>query len=232
MIMSPDEPASLPPHSKVTVRLTGTQETLLVPLMARAHDAQRARPLLNDAHAGQVLERVDHDLAKFGATSPVGVGTRDLCVVRARQLDDWAAAFLARHRDSGGATVVHLACGLDSRCLRLDWAGPGMRWYDVDLPDVVALRRQLVPPPARGDYRLLAADVCAEDWLRALPADRPTLVVMEGLTPYFTEAEGRRLFARLAGHFTAGGQILCDGVGPAMRRLGGLLGITSATGAV
>ena len=217
-----------------------------MPLMARAEDAARTEPILGDRHAADILRRLDADLSKFRAESPFGMGSRDMCLVRARQFDEWAAEFLAKHPT---ATVVHLACGLDTRCHRLDWASAGreVRWLDYDLPDVVQLRRRLVPPPDRGDYQLRAADVTQDAWLRQIPTDRPTLVLMEGLTPYFDEATGKRLIQRLTEHFSppvspprpddeiaahahGGHQLVCDGVGSAMKFFGGLLSITRATG--
>ncbi len=59
-------------------------------------------------------------------------------------LDSWAAEFLAAHPDG---LVLHLACGLDSRPLRV--ARPASAaWIDVDYPDVIALRRRLYDLPA------------------------------------------------------------------------------------
>ena len=43
--------------------------------------------------------------------------------------------------------MVHLGCGLDSRVFRLD-PGPGVEWYDVDYPAVIALREKLFPTRA------------------------------------------------------------------------------------
>ncbi|MGA8112801.1 MAG: hypothetical protein WCA46_03955 [Actinocatenispora sp.] len=43
-------------------------------------------------------------------------GNQLLVALRARRIDDWAGAFLARNPD---ATVLQLGCGLDSRMLAL-----------------------------------------------------------------------------------------------------------------
>ena len=82
-----------------------------------------------------------------------------LVTVRTAQYDIWASQFLAVHPH---ATVVHLGCGLDSRVFRLD-PGPGVEWYDVDYPAVIALREKLYPtrdrvPPGChfGDRSVLA----------------------------------------------------------------------------
>ena len=46
-------------------------------------------------------------------------------------LDQMVGAFLEEHPD---ATVVNIACGLDTRVYRLD--NGQVRWYNLDLPDL------------------------------------------------------------------------------------------------
>ncbi|KAH9887535.1 putative polyketide synthase protein [Xylariomycetidae sp. FL2044] len=215
------EPAMKRSYPKVKIALTGTPETTLVPLIAKALDARHPRPLLNDPWASTVLEQLDHDdLAKY----KIGDRERVTYAQRARYLDRWTAEFLARHPR---ATVVHLACGLDSRSLRLPWRQrEGVRWIDLDLPAVVAIRRQLLPSPspsnpAKGDcgeYALVGADVTDDAWLRAIPADRPTVVIFEGLSMYLPEPVGKDLIRRLVGRFPTG-QLLFDAVGSVVVRL-------------
>lgn len=189
------------PKAKIT--LTGTQETMLATLCGRAYDATTARPVLGDEWAARVLDQVDYDFARAGMnpTSAAGVA------LRARQLDRWTAGFLAGHPE---ATVLHLACGLDARALRVEH-GRGVRWVDLDLPDVVELRERLLPEPA-GDYRLVAASVVDDGWLAEVPADRPTLAVFEGLSMYLREADGRRLIERITDRFPSG-ELVFDAYG-------------------
>jgi O-methyltransferase involved in polyketide biosynthesis len=98
--------------------------------------------------------------------------------------------------------------------------GPGVRWVDIDLPDVMDLRQQLVPTP-EGDYRLLSASVIDVDqWLNSIPADRPTVVVFEGLTMYLHEDEGRRMVDAIVNRFAStGGQLVFDCSGSMVIRL-------------
>ena len=58
--------------------------------------------------------------------------------MRVREFDRMARKFLEEHP---GAVVVHIGCGLDTRFKRLE--DLQVEWYDLDLPDVIALRRQL-----------------------------------------------------------------------------------------
>lgn len=182
------------------VTLTGPQETMLATLYGKALDFRTARPILGGRLAVEVLDQIDYDFRKAGMnpTSAAGVA------LRSRQLDDWTRAFLTDHPS---ATVLHLACGLDARPFRI--AHPEtVRWVDVDLPDVIALREQLLPTPP-GDYRIVAGSVTDAGWLESVPADRPVCAVFEGLTMYLHPADVRRLVERITGRFPAG-QLLFD----------------------
>lgn len=182
------------------ITLTGAQETMLATLYGKALDSRSPNSILRDSESDVAVRRIDYDFRRTGikATTAAGVA------LRARQLDDWTAEFLAQHPR---ATVLHLACGLDTRVHRIA-PPPSVRWLDVDLPSVLELRTRLLPIPA-GDYRMVGASVTDEAWLDAVPADRPTVAVFEGLTMYLHKADGKRLVQRLTGRFPSG-QLLFD----------------------
>ncbi|GGS46174.1 putative polyketide synthase protein [Planobispora rosea] len=208
-------------REKITLR--GTQETMLATLYGRALDSRSPRSILRDHEAARAVRRIDYDFRKMGMTATTAAGV----ALRARQLDEWTAEFLAVHPE---ATVLHLACGLDTRVHRLG-PPPSARWFDVDYPEVVELRERLLPRP-EGDYRTIGASVTDDGWLDAIPADRPAVAVFEGLTMYLRKEDGRRLIQRITGRFP-GGQLLFDGYGtvgirmqklvPAVRRSGATL---------
>jgi methyltransferase (TIGR00027 family) len=183
------------------VRLTEARETLLVTLYGRALDARAAHPILGDAMAADAVDEIDYDFAAAG----VHAGVAASVVVRAKFLDRWVHEFLDAH--PGEATVVHLGAGLDTRVWRID-PGPGVEWYDVDFPDVVALRRQLFP--ARAGHHQIGASVTDDGWLELIPTGRPTLVLAEGLSMYLTEAQGITLLRRVTDRFNGGTTIAFD----------------------
>lgn len=135
----------------------------------------------------------------------MAVGDRFPVVLRARRIDEWAKSFLAEHRE---ATVLQLGCGMDSRAFRLA-PDSGARWYDVDLPEVAELRRQVYEKPS--GYQLIGASVTEREWLEEIPNDRPTLVIAEGLFMYLTEADVRGLLSRITERFPSGA-LLFDGM--------------------
>ncbi|MFE3450177.1 class I SAM-dependent methyltransferase [Nonomuraea sp. NPDC059194] len=203
------------------VTLTGAQETLLATLYGRALDARSRRPVLGDDQAVDAVRRIDYDFRRTGMTATTAAGV----ALRARQLDEWLRQFLAAH---SSATVLHLACGLDTRAHRV--ARPAtVRWVDVDFPEVIALRERLLPTPD-GDYTQLAASVTEEGWLERVPADRPTVAVFEGLTMYLRPEDGRRLIERITGRFPSG-ELLFDVYGTAGIRMQKLVPTLRRTGA-
>lgn len=187
------------------VRLTGERATLLATLYGRALDAASPRSILHDTMAAEAVRSIEFDFSTTGMRP----GDDAAVALRASYFDRWTRAFLDGHP---AATVLHLGCGLDTRVYRVD-PGPGVRWFDVDYPDVIDLRRQLYP--AREGYELIGSSVTDPAWLDRVPADLPVLVVAEGLTMYLDEAEGRSLVKRIVDRFP-GGQFAFD----ALSRLG------------
>ncbi|MFF0625160.1 class I SAM-dependent methyltransferase [Streptomyces sp. NPDC004296] len=195
--VDPPDPPDPPKSAKARhpVRLTGAKETLLATLYGRALDSRAPRPILGDTMAVDAVRRLDYDFGKLR----VGPGAAAAVALRARQLDIWTARFLATHPE---ATVVHLGCGLDTRVHRLA-PGPGVQWFDVDFPEVIDLRRQLFTEPP--GYTAIPSSVTDPAWVARVPADRPTMIVAEGLLMYLTERDGTALLRRLMAHAPGGG---------------------------
>ncbi|WP_193048142.1 class I SAM-dependent methyltransferase [Mycolicibacterium baixiangningiae] len=179
---------------KASVDLHGAAQTMLTTLYLKALDADFDRPVLGDRYAREAIGRLDYDWSDLGITRRWA----PLVTVRSAQYDLWAAQFLAAHPES---TVVHMGCGLDSRVFRLD-PGPGVQWYDLDYPAVIALREKIYPTRAR--YHLVPASATDPAWLDRIPADRPVLVLAEGISMYLTEHDGVALLRRIVDRFPSG----------------------------
>ena len=125
------------------------------------------------------------------------------------------------------ATVLHVGCGMDSRVFRVD-PPANVRWFDVDYPDVIDLRRQLFPE--RGaSYHLIGARLDDLRWLDEVPRDRPGLLVAEGVLHYLSEAEVKALLNAVVAHFPSG-QMIFDICNPfIVKRAGSNVGGTGAT---
>jgi O-methyltransferase involved in polyketide biosynthesis len=179
---------------KVSVDLSGPAQTMLTTLYCKALDADFDRPILGDGFAKETVDRIDYDWRELG----IAPRWTPLVTVRTAQYDIWASQFLAAHPH---ATVVHLGCGLDSRVFRLD-PGPGVEWYDIDYPAVIALREAVFP--TRLQYHLVATSATDPSWLDRIPADRPTLLLAEGVSMYLTERDGVVLLQHVVDRFPSG----------------------------
>ena len=91
---------------------------------------------------------------------------------------------------------MNLGCGLDDRRRRID--NGLVRWFDLDLPEVIKLRRRFLPETER--MRFIASSVLDLTWLDQLPdeAGARCLFLAEGLFMYLPPDGVRTLVTTLA----------------------------------
>lgn len=176
----------------VKVALQGVEETMLLPLWARAAETARSRPIIRDEQAVRMVAAIDYDFRIFGRNWQNEVIMQTAIAVRTEILDRAVRDFIARHPDG---VVVNVGAGLDTRFYRLD--NGRLRWFDVDLPRAIAMRRQFLAESDR--HRFVTRSFLDPDWLDDIGAgDAPMLVIAEGLFMYFEEAQVRGFFTGLA----------------------------------
>jgi O-methyltransferase involved in polyketide biosynthesis len=171
-------------------QLGAVQQTLFIPLAARARESRRKRPVLADHKAVAMVESIGYDTAKYGR----GAGGA-ITVLRTTIFDYWVRSFLADHP---AGTVVELGSGLNTRCERVD--NGQVHWIDLDLPDTIELRRRFFTDTDR--RQMVAASVLDEGWL-ATVADcgGPYFFAAEGVLVYLPEEQVRQVLTRIAGRF-------------------------------
>ena len=202
------------------VRWGSVEWTNLCTLYLRAYESRSPAPILGDTAAAEAVDRIEYDWARMRRAMRPG-SNQYMVTMRAKQFDDWSGDFLRRHSN---AVVLYLGCGMDTRVFRLH-PPDTVQWFDVDQPNVIALRRKLYDD--RDGYRMIGSSVTDEAWLDEIPTDRPMLVVAEGLVMYLTEPEVRTLLQRLTDRFGSG-ELVFDTVSPIGPRLSKVLtkGIT------
>jgi O-methyltransferase involved in polyketide biosynthesis len=193
--------------------MSGVAETLLITLYIRAIESQRPDALMKDERAEALVRQMDQDflqkkLAKVEDYSQVAI------ILRSREFDRHARDFLASHPE---AVVVNIGCGLDTRFERVCSEQPDngrVEWYDLDLPEVIALRRKLIGGEGE-HYHLLACSVLDVAWLDVVSAhrQRPFLFLAEGVLMYFDEAQAKSLVLTLKRHFS-GAELVFDAFSP------------------
>ncbi|MGW7352991.1 class I SAM-dependent methyltransferase [Streptomyces sp. NPDC054784] len=172
--------------------LTGVAETTLWTLYHRVLDARDPRSALHDPKAVELLDALDHPFEdRFGDGS---WGQAQGAGLRALTYDDEVRRFLARHPEG---TVVALGEGLETQFWRVD--NGRVRWLSVDLPEVAALRRRLLPDTDR--RRTLARSAVDPRWMDEVDASRGVLVTAQGVLMYLRPDEAYGLVAECAARF-------------------------------
>lgn len=186
-------------------------ETLLIPLYYRAKESRRKNPILNDKVAEGLVDSLEYDYSRFDGAKLSEVG----CVVRGWFFDRAVRRFIGKHAD---AVVVNVGCGLDTRFQRI---GDGKAvFYDMDLPEVIALRRELIPEQPGNPY--IAASLLDAGWLDDLRRRHPDahfIFVVEGVLMYFYEKQVKTFLHHVAERF-GGGELWFDVCGTMMSRHG------------
>ena len=172
------------------IRLSGVPETMLQTVYARARESM-GRGAICDKKAEEIIGRLDYDFSLAEKDTAMRSGV----IARTIVLDRLVGAWLAEHP---GAVVVNIACGLDTRCYRMSGYA---HWYNLDLPETIAVRQKLLPE--HGEISQIAMSAM-EDWGDLIAEQgAPALVIIEGLTMYLSEADVKKIFAVIAARFQA-----------------------------
>jgi O-methyltransferase involved in polyketide biosynthesis len=191
--------------------LDAVSETLFLPLYALALESRAKQPILIDRETVRITEDLNRTFANSdrrlyrnlarGRLPRAAVAT---VALRIRHFDEVVATFLEREPEG---IVVSLGCGLSNRRSRVD--SGTMRWFDLDLPAAMQLRRMFFEDTER--FRSIAASVLEFDWMDQLPDDPagPPLFVAEGLFPYLPEDGTRDLVTELHRRFS-GAELIAE----------------------
>ncbi len=178
------------------LNLSGVPETYLAPLYWKAVESQRPDAMIKDEKAVALVVQMSLDFSP-ARQIPMTELLQAMRIIFTREMDRYARDFLSCHPD---AVVVHIGCGLDSRFARVD---DGLvEWYDLDLPEVIELRRKLLGDEGER-YHLLGCSVIEDAWLEVVKVHtpHPFLFLAETVFVYFTEAQVKALVLKVRHQF-------------------------------
>ena len=183
-------------QDKIKINLTGVSETLLGPLWGRAKLSRERNLVLNDAKAIELIEQIDYDFSTIDRNIPPEVDL--LIVARAKQFDDKIKAYIAEHPR---ASVVNIGAGLDTTFYRID--NGLIHWYNLDLPAVIEIRKQLIPETDR--TACIAKSLFDPSWCKDIKhTEDGVFMVVEGVLVYYEESQVQQFFSLLADNFPSG----------------------------
>ena len=177
-------------QKKLNVKLGEVQETLLIPLFARAEETRR-NGIMNDNKAVEIVSRLDYDFDKM-KNKPSLKGA----VFRTLTYDYLLKELL---KENNVATVVELGCGLNTRMSRI--GENDLKWFDLDMPDVYDLWKVFFEES--DNRKFLPYSAFDKQWVEEVKhsGKPPYIFVSEASTIYFNEADNKILFALLAENF-------------------------------
>lgn len=196
--------------------LNSVAETLLITLYIRALESQRPDALLKDDKAVALVNQMRYDFSQFTRIK-MDEGDKLAIILRNREFDLYTRNFMSRNPE---AVVVHIGCGFDSRFERVD--NGQVEWFDLDLPEVIDLRRNLIGHE-RDRYHFLPYSVFDKAWLNKMSIYRqnPVLFLAEGVFMYFEEEQVKSLVLSLRDNFP-GAELVCDAFSPYIVRANNL----------
>lgn len=200
------------------------QETLIIPLYGRKLCTERFPQLFSDERAVELCERLDPDTTKVGRAA-FSYDFSDLEKQRNSFIYEFGALEGAMRgldmqwevndylREHPAAAVVNLGCGLDQTgevC-----SNGTCTVYNVDMPDVIAVREQLLGDL---DYVNIASDLNDHAWIDQVDGTNGAVFFAAGVFHYLSFDQACDLTRALAERFP-GGRLVFDAVGKLGQRM-------------
>ena len=167
--------------------LSGIEKTMLMPLWGRCSESIKPDGILKDKKCVQAAQNAGIDFSEMEKSHHPA--SRLAWVARA-----WNTDLELKRLVKGEATVVCIGCGLETAFFRN--SGLYLNWYDIDLPEVIALRRRLI-----GDSKgcvMIPGSALEADTYSGIRVEGRLIVLALGLLCYFTADEVSRIFSHIA----------------------------------
>ena len=184
---------------KYHIEKNTVQETLVIPLFGRLVCSEHFPELFSDPEAERICNSLDYDFAEKRKKMDSAAGLFGALEVAQRQYDlrCEVVSYLREHPE---AAVVNLGCGLDDTFSKVD--NGQCRGYNIDLPDVIGVRNELLPAGVR--ERNLACDLNDFSWMDEIEASHGAVFFAAGVFYYFKTEDMKKLLCVMAEHFPGG----------------------------
>ena len=181
---------------KYKVEKNTVQETLIIPLFARKVCSELYPNIYRDETAVRLIDEIDYDFSEAEKNSRSLMQRFGSLEVAMRQSD---LAFEVRDylKDHPNAAVVNLGCGLDGTGRACD--NGRCKIYNLDFPDVIAVRNELLPAGEREEN--IPCDPNDTAWFSKIDASNGAIFFASGVFYYFLTEQVKALVQRMADAF-------------------------------
>ena len=184
---------------KYKIEKNTVQETLIIPLYGRKMCSQLYPSLYRDETALRLMNEIDYDFSLLEKKSGSLMQRFGFLEAAMRQND---LAFEVRDylKSHPKAAVVNLGCGLDSTGRNCD--NGSCRIYNLDFPDVIAVRNELLPTGEREEN--IPCNLNDTAWFDKIDASEGAVFFAAGVFYYFLAEQVRTLVRAMADAFPGG----------------------------
>ena len=191
-------------QEKLHIEANTIQETLVIPLWGRKYCSEIYPDIYRDPMAEKIMEKLDYDFSSLDAKKG-SIGFQFGYLEAAARYMDLGIEIKEYLKTHPGAAIVNLGCGLD--CTAENNSTSSCKIYNIDRPDVIAVRNQLIPPSE--NVHNIGADLNDTSWFDAIDDSNGVIFFAAGVFYYFLSDDIRKLFTAMAKRFR-GGRLVFD----------------------
>ena len=184
---------------KYKIEKNTVQETLLIPLYARKVCSELYPNLYRDETAVRLIDEIDYDFSEAEKNSR-GLMQRFGSLEVAMRQNDLAFEVRDYLKSHPKAAVVNLGCGLDSTGRACD--NGSCKMYNLDFPDVIAVRNELLPAGEREEN--IPCNLNDTAWISEIDASNGAVFFASGVFYYFLTEQVKALVQCMADSFPSG----------------------------
>jgi O-methyltransferase involved in polyketide biosynthesis len=177
---------------KIKIELGNVQKTLFMPVWARAVETKKKNPVLIDTMAVEIINSVDFDFSPMSQN--VSEISQIAWIARCKRFDLIVKDFI--HKNPR-CTIVNIGCGLDTSYERVN--DKSVLWYDLDLPDVIELRRKFLKETDKRKF--ISSSFLDIKWFDDISVNDKILFISTGVFTYFVESEIKNFLLKVADRF-------------------------------
>ena len=183
-------------EGKYHIEKNTIQETLIIPLWGRKFATEVYGDIYRDPKAVELAARLDYDFSALDEKTSSFYFRFGYLEAAARYAD---LAIEIKEYISGHpkAAIVNLGCGLD--CTAENNAAAENKIYNIDRPDVIAVRNEMLPPDERTVN--IGADLNDTAWFSQIDSTDGAIFFAAGVFYYFLTDEVKKLFTAMEKRF-------------------------------
>ena len=171
--------------------MNNVNKTLYIPLYGKAY-VSRKNIIIKDKKAEEIWQREGFELKGKSKSKWLAY----YMAMRSAVYDEWVRQEI---QNNPKVVVLHIGCGMDSRSQRV--SAKDIQWYDIDFPDVIKERRKYYAESEH--YHMLSVDMRTGGWKNCIDSGQDAVIVLEGVSMYFSLEEITGLLSELSQHFNS-----------------------------